>query len=377
MFNRSFDYAIVGAGAAGLHLAIQLSLDEAFADKRILIVDKDLKNSNDHTWSFWENKPSKWDEIAKKTWNKAIFYTHQKKMEIPLKNYYYKSIQSVDFYPYAKEIIHSSERFEWVKDDISEIVDRNIIGKKETYIAGHIFDSRIPEQFSHERNNYISLVQHFLGWFIKTPEPVFHEEVMTIMDYRLKWENQTSFHYILPFSSTYALVEFTLFNEHLLQEKEYEKILREYISEVLKIKHFEILEKEIGQIPMSTYPFEKHHKKHVTKIGTAGGWVRPSSGYSFKNAERYSKMIVDNLKEEITPYKGITTPRFRFYDKILLGVLKERNDLGEEIFEKLYTKQPIQSLFRFLDEQSTWLEDVRIMFSLNKPIFRKKLIESL
>ena len=220
-------------------------------------------------------------------------------------------------------------------------------------------------------------MQHFLGWFIETPEPVFNDEEVIVMDYRIKWKDQTSFNYVLPFSPTSALIEFTLFNEELLQESEYEEILKQYISERLGIQDFSIVEKEIGQIPMSTYPFVKHHTKHHTKIGTAGGWVRPSSGYSFKNAERYSIQIVKNLKNGSAPARGVATNRFRFYDKIFLQVLRERNDMGEEIFETLYTKPSIETLFRFMDEQSNFLEELRIMFSLDKPIFRKALIQSL
>ena len=130
-------------------------------------------------------------------------------------------------------------------------------------------------------------------------------------------------------------------------------------------------------VPMSNYPFKKHHQQGVSKVGTAGGWVRPSSGYSFKNADRYSDMIIENIKAGKTPHHKVATNRFRFYDSIFLRVLKDRNDLGEEIFHTLYAKQTTNSLFRFLDEQSNLVEDARIMFSLNKKEFRSALLKSL
>ena len=376
MSKPLFDYAIIGAGAAGMHLAIQLEADPTFANKRVLVLEKDEKNTNDRTWSFWEKGNSAWDDIAIKKWSKAIFYSEKNRSEIVLEDYYYKTIRSSQFYEYAKAKINNSSRFEWVQDDVVEVSKGTITGQNETYHVGHIFDSRINEAFFQKQKKYVSLTQHFWGWFIETPEPAFDESEFTIMDYRIKWKNQTSFNYVLPFTSSFALVEFTLFNDYLLKEEEYESVLQEYVNKNLGITNFKIVEKEIGQIPMSNYPFHQHHESYLTKIGTAGGWVRPSSGYSFKNGERYAKMIIENLKKGRTPHSGIGSNRYRFYDKIFLGVLKERNELGEEIFETLYTKQPIQSLFRFLDESSSFVEDVKIMSSLNKPIFRKTFLNS-
>ena len=375
MSTPSFDYAIVGAGAAGLHLAIQFAGESNLRNKRILIIDKDPKESNDRTWSFWEKGKSRWDDIAIKHWDKAVFHSSTDSYKIPFDNYRYKTVRSSDFYASAKEIIEEAG-FTWIKDEVTEVNDHKIIGKQGTYQADHIFDSRIPPAFFTSKNKHPSLIQHFMGWFIETPEPLFNDSEITIMDYRVKWKDQTSFNYVLPFTSHTALVEFTLFNQTLLTENQYEEILDDYISNTLGIQNFKILEKEQGQIPMSAYPFKKHHTKNITKIGTAGGWVRPSSGYSFKNAERYSQMITKNLVKKRSPKKGVAINRFRFYDRIFLKVLIERNDLGEVIFETLYTKQPIQSLFRFLDEESSLLEDINIMFSLDQPIFRKALWQS-
>ena len=371
----SFDYAIIGAGAAGLHLAIQLADDPTLRNKKILLLDRDAKVANDRTWSFWEQGESRWDEITAKQWNHATFFSSQGRHEIPLDDYQYKTIRSSDFYQYAKQKIQSAE-FTWVEDEVVEIRGQEIVGNQDTYVASHLFDSRIPPSYWQENHKYPGLIQHFLGWFIETPKPVFNDSEVTMMDYRVKWKNQTSFHYILPFSSTSALIEFTLFNQELLEEREYEETLKSYVTETLGIEEFNIVEKEQGQIPMSTYPFKRHHTKTLTKIGTAGGWVRPSSGYAFKNSERYARMIVKNILNNRLPSKGVATNRFRFYDKIFLQVLQERNDLGEQIFETLYTKQPAKSLFRFLDEESNLGEDVRIMFSLDQPIFRKALLQS-
>jgi len=376
MDQSKYDFAIVGAGAAGLQLVLKMINDPYFNNKRILIVEKDAKTDNDRTWSFWEKGESTWDDLAINTWSKGEFINNKESIKFDLSPYRYKTIRSKDFYTFSKNQIQQAEHVTWVNDEIHTIEKQELLGAKENYSAVHVFDSRISEQFAKNQSKYHSLLQHFRGWFIKTKTPVFDPTSFTMMDYRLKWKDSTSFTYVLPFSETEALVEFTLFNDELISNDEYERFIKKYITEFLQIEAYEITEIEQGIIPMSDYPFHQHHEEYLTKIGTAGGWVRPSSGYSFKNADRYSTRMVENIKARKRPEKGIATSRFRKYDAIFLNVLSSRNDLGEDIFTRLYTKPKIQSVFRFLDEESDLMEDIKVMFSLNRPQFRKAFLQT-
>lgn len=376
MDQKEYDYAIVGAGAAGLQLICKMIQAPFFSEKSILILDKDDKNTNDRTWCFWEKGATKWDTLATHSWPSGKFINDKKVIDFDLSPYRYKMVRSADFYKYAKAEMVKAKNITWVKDEINAIENQHIVGETNTYRAAHIFDSRIPPEFHDNQNNYHSLIQHFKGWFIKTKKPAFDPTTFTMMDYRLKWQDSTSFTYVLPISETQALVEFTLFNDQLLMAHEYDQYLEKYIKTYLNLFDYEIEEVEQGMIPMSDYPFYRHHTNQVTKIGTAGGWVRPSSGYSFKNADRYSSMMIENIQKGKRPEKGIATSRFRMYDSIFLNVLAARNDLGEEIFTRLYTKPEIQSVFRFLDEESSLSEDIKVMFSLNKPQFWKAFLRT-
>jgi lycopene beta-cyclase len=377
MDQKKYDYAIIGAGAAGLQLILKMISDPFFEQKSILVIDKDEKNSNDRTWCFWEKGDTLWDELATHTWDQGIFINSQEEINFKLSPYRYKMVRSAGFYAYAKRKIEKSEQVSWVKAEVVDVSGQEIITSESTYQAKHIFDSRIPQAFHTNQAKYHSLIQHFKGWFIKTQKPMFDPSTFTMMDYRLKWKDSTSFTYVLPTSETEALVEFTLFNDQLLMDDEYDQYLEKYLRTYLNVFEYEITEIEQGMIPMSDYPFHKHHSKYITKIGTAGGWVRPSSGYSFKNADRYSTMIVENIKKGKRPEKGVATSRFRVYDSIFLKVLAGRNDLGEDIFTRLYTKPDIRSVFRFLDEESTIPEDIKVMFSLNRPEFWRAFAEVL
>ncbi len=374
MDETKFDYAIVGVGAAGLQLVLKMISDDFFAEKSILLLDKDEKVTNDRTWCFWEEGETLWDQLATQTWRNGLFYNQDKTITFDLAPYRYKMVRSADFYAYAKAEISKAKNVEWVKAEVAEINGQQILTAVGTYKASHIFDSRIPGAFDEKKDKYHSLIQHFKGWFIQTEQPIFDNDTFTMMDFRLKWKDSTSFTYVLPLSENQALVEFTLFNHRLLPDNEYDDYLKSYMEKYLKNSDYTIKEVEQGQIPMSDYPFHKHHSTYITKIGTAGGWVRPSSGYSFKNADRYSSMMIENIKKGNRPENGIATSRFRTYDSIFLNVLASRNDLGEEIFTRLYTKPKIQSVFRFLDERSSFFEDLRVMFSLNGPQFWKAFL---
>ena len=88
MVISTFDYIIIGAGAAGLHLAMAICDDPFFKGSNILIVDKDSKNINDKTWCFWEKGKGKWDDILDYKWATGSFFTENKKISFGLSPYY-------------------------------------------------------------------------------------------------------------------------------------------------------------------------------------------------------------------------------------------------------------------------------------------------
>ena len=73
MINNHFKYIIVGAGTAGLHLIKSMSEDVFFKDKKILVIDKSLKKSEEKCFSYWEKGKGRWDKIITKSWSKGQF----------------------------------------------------------------------------------------------------------------------------------------------------------------------------------------------------------------------------------------------------------------------------------------------------------------
>jgi lycopene beta-cyclase len=354
--------------------------EEYFRNKRILILEKSAKDQNDRTYCFWEKGEGLWDKLLRQSWLHGDFYSQEKSIPLTLSPYRYKMLHALDFYSFAKAEIAASPMFHWQNEDVLEVENGEpirIIGKQGIYTAEYVFDSRIPEDFSKGSDKYTRLLQHFKGWVIRTPEDRFDPERFAMMDFRLLWPESTSFTYVLPLSKREALIEFTLFSPSLLNDSDYDLMLQRYVSDILKLQEFEIVQREQGVIPMSDFPFEKYSQGKHIRIGTAGGWVKPSTGYSFKNCERNSRKIVENLKRGRPANKGLIPRKFRFYDSLFIDVLNGQNELGPELFETLYSKRPVQEIFAFLDDQSSLKEDLSILVVFPWKPFLHSLVKRL
>lgn len=378
--NIVYDYAIVGAGAAGLHLALAIIDDPYFDTKKLLIIEKSRKDTNDKTWCFWEKGMGKWDSIVSQSWNKASFITSKTNSDLNLGDYTYKMVKAIDFYTMAKEKLKETPGVTWVGQEVLQITQEEpvlIATPNETFKAKHVFDSMIPTDFTENKGEHINLLQHFKGWVIETKEDVFDPNSFVMMDFRIKYPDSTSFTYILPESSKKALIEFTFFSPALVSDNEYNTYLKEYIETILQTYDYKIVDTEKGIIPMTSYPFYKLNNSQVTKIGTAGSWVKGSSGYSFKNAERLSKKIVENIKKGLMHSKDLFKWRFKQYDTLFLDVLYFNNHLGEQVFSDMYRKNDIGKIFAFLDEETTLLDEMKIISHFKWHPFLKALFKHL
>jgi len=376
-----FKYIIIGAGTSGLHLINSIVEDQFFRNKGILVIDKSLKQSKNKCFSFWEKGNGKWDKIISKSWSLGEFISSKGKVSFTLEDYKYKMIKSNDFYNYIKKSVSKYDNVQFIEDEILNIRLENnkvvVVGNNSNYICDHAFDSRITKNNNDSNNGYISLKQHFKGWIIKTSKPKFNPNLFTIMDYTIRDIDETAFTYILPISEDKALVKYIYFTSELADSIEYDNKLNSYIKNILKIKKFKILDEEVGIIPMRNFPFYKENNKHITKIGTAGEWVKLSTGYSFKNVEKNCKKIVEELKKK-NPYIKLKSPyKYYYYDKLFLYVLNKYNFYGENMFYKIFKRNNIKKIFKFLDEESNLIEDISIFISMFSLKYIRVVIASI
>ena len=362
-----YDYIILGAGASGLMLAYRMSKDVFFNDKSIVIIDRIKDKGNDRTWCFWEEGQGEWDDFLVKTWNNVYFGSDTFSKVISIAPYKYKMIRSEAFYKSLWSTITSKSNFSFIEDSIkgfSELERRvQVIGKNDTYFGSKVFNSLPnPETYS-SQDKYPLIHQHFVGWFVKTKAELIDDSVATIMDFTVPQNGNTRFMYVLPIDKKTALFEYTLFSKDLLKLSEYEDSIKDYLSE-RNILDYEIIEKEQGNIPMTSFKFSNLNSKHILNIGTAGGWTKASSGYTFTNTSKKTKAVVSFLKKNEDLSKFHKNDKFSFYDLILLDVLANHNKEGAALFSSMFKKTNIKTIFKFLDEESTLLQDLKIILSV-------------
>ncbi len=378
--NSKFDYIIVGGGLSGLHLSYCFLNDKFFKDYSFLIIDKVKSKNNDNYFSYWEKGNGKWDSILSNKWGKAYFFSSKRKIEMDFSEYNYKTLSSLNFSKYVKDKLKKKNNFTFIKDTVLKIREEKnlvvVVGNKRNYSGKHVFDSRLLSDTIKEIEKHISIKQHFHGWVIKTNEKKFDKKSFIFMDYRVRDNKRTAFTYILPFKKNKALIEYTYFSKDKFDKKVYEDFLRKYLKKYYNNCEYKIIKSESGVIPMTTYPFHLDSTEKITKIGTAGGWVKASTGYSFKNCEKYSYKILENIKAG-KDLKIRTDKKYFFLDKIFLGVLYRYNFRGEMIFEKMIRRNSTKKILRFLDEDSNIFDIMKIIISMRSFYFIKVLIRRL
>ena len=374
--RESFDYIICGAGASGLLLANSMIEDDFFRDKKILLIEKNNKSINDRTWGFWDNKVNVLDSIIFKSWDNAEFIDSSFRKNFSLSPYKYMMVKAVDFYSHFLEKIDNASNFEYVNASISEIVsntNQNYVNTSIGKFSSKLIFSSLPLNNNINFNKYPLLNQSFIGWTIETVEDVFDENKMTLMDFDRDQKNETRFIYTLPFSSKRALIEYTLFSETLISDKEYEDGIKEYLNK-RGINDYRVLEKEKGNIPMTCFPFEKSNTDKLIYIGTAGGWTKPSTGYTIKNTIEKTEELVSFIQSNQSLKKFKKRNRFWYYDLLLLDVLKSTKGNGYKTFSYMFKRNNPIKILKFLDEKTNLNEELPILLSVNKIVFIKAFL---
>ncbi|MNF21351.1 Lycopene cyclase protein [compost metagenome] len=377
---KHFDYIFTGTGLSALMTVYKMIQSEKFKDKTILLLDENAKKTNDRTWCFWDQPDEFWSKIVPTKWDSALFTNEDFKRNLNLQPYQYNMVRGLDFYNLIFDLISKQENISFINQKVIEIEESETIifvqAETESFSCSKLFNSIYNKNKVENQSKYPVLQQHFTGWFIKSKEAVFNPEQATFMDFSVEQKGNTRFMYVLPTSKTEALLEYTLFSHRLLKKEEYETEIQNYIQK-LGITQYEIIEKEHGSIPMTCYPFWKQNTKNVINIGSAGGWTKASTGYTFKNSDKKSTELISFLQKETDFTKFHKRNKFWFYDLLLLDILDRKNELGSTIFSSMFKKGNPTLIFKFLDEETSLMEDIQVILKCPTRLFLEALVRSL
>ena len=368
--SDQYDYILAGGGAAGLSLAYHM-VRNGISDKTIAIVDVAEKSEDGRTWCFWTDRPFLFDPIVYRRWRYIWFHGPERSHRLTTHPYEYRMVRGEDFYRYTRSDLTQRTNVAFIRDRVSSIEDgeeyATVHLESGRELSGsYVFDSTFrPEDFDGDVGGYRFLKRRFVGWIVETDDPVFDPDAATMFDLRLDQDRTYRFRYILPFSEKNALVEYTFVSPTLLDRGEYEAGIREYLGERLGVSSFRIVGAEDGVIPMTDQPIPCRDGKRVLRIGTKGGRVKASTGFAFLRIQRDSERIVESILSEGRP-RPLAPPsrRYAIYDAMLLSILDRLPDKGRSIFVDLFEKNPLTRVFRFLDEEDSLWENLRLVASV-------------
>lgn len=383
--SQHYNYIITGAGCAGLSLLQRMMQHSFFSDKKILLIDKEKKNSNDRTWCFWEQQPGIFENIIYHRWKQIHFFSNEFSARFDLEPYQYKMIRSIDLYETVLNNAKQHSNVDIIFEDVQSVFSNESYAVAKTtaneFNADYIFNSIMFNDWKQdalEQKNIYILLQHFKGWMIEADENYFDEHIATFMDFRVDQSIGTTFVYVLPVAKNKALIEYTLFSKNLLQQSEYDAALGNYIQSSLHIKKYAVTHKEFGVIPMTNYKFSKGDNR-IINMGIAGGNTKASSGYTFQFIQKHAAKIINALINEKNPLplKNIYEQRFHLYDNILLNVLCNKKMNGDKLFSQLFKKNSVESILKFLDNETSLKEELKIMNSVSLSVFLPAALQEI
>ncbi len=372
--NR-YDYIIIGAGAAGLSLALAIYESKELVGKTVLLVDNDLIGGINKTWCYWASKPlikeaneaswfnmrysnggtTKVSSISDKAYHCTFSHT--------FRSFVLKTLQSAPQYFYIEEA-----RVERV--DVGEKGSAVILSNGQTAKGSYVFDSRLDK----EGFDTAQMYQSFFGYFVEKKGIATEPATFTLMDFSQTNEGN-AFLYVLPFSEDKVLIEYTVVDHHPIDRESLQVSINQLLSEHYKGALVE--REEYGCIPL--FSNERSSGSHLStsyvKIGTTAGVTKPSTGYTFSFIQKHTAQIVEGLiKGENGRLHYRKSDRHRFYDTVLLEMLKKNPNYLSSFTSKLF-KADFRSIIRFLNEETSLIQDTKLFTKLPwLPFIRQSLV---
>jgi lycopene beta-cyclase len=376
MEKTPFDIAVLGAGCSGFQLLHQLSLQPDFKTKKVAIFSDEIPQKR--SWCFWSNVEEPLQHLVSKSWHKITFKGRDFIKTEDVYPYKYHYIAGDDFFNYFNnDFLIKNKNIELINHEIKDLkkegINYTIKSTNNHWESEKVFSS-LPSNATKSEARF-HLKQHFKGLFVKSEKPIFDESTVMLMDFSIPQQNDTRFVYILPFSPNEALIEITVFSPDTYADSDYDNALTDYFTKHYADINFTIQETEKGQIPMTDALFSRFGTEGETLLGTSAGIVKASTGYAFRRITRDSRQLSEDLNHNKKPRWATTKGRFRWYDRLLLGILKEEPLKGSLIFETLFKRMKMTTIFRFLDEETHLFEEILLFSKLPFAPFLKQVFK--
>ncbi len=380
------DALIIGGGCAGLSLAVHVVEAARRAGRacpRVLVVEPRTSYRCDRTWCGWRMIDHPFAGAVSHRWSRWAVADGERRVVRASAAHPYEHIPADAFYALAQERLAAAPAVTLqLGVTVTAIAERpaGSAGVEVTTSAGpltaaQVFDSRPGlDHAGGSEVEEVELVQHFVGWEVEAERDCFDPEVVEMMDFSGSQARGLHFMYVLPFTRRRALVEATYISASPLAPAQYEADIRGYLARKHGLEAFTVLFSEAGQIPMSTRPLRSKASPRVINIGLRGGLAKASTGYAFQAIQSFSAELAARLVARSNTHTDAHTdaplkppaPRPAAavaMDRVFLSYIDHHPGRAPALFVDLFEKLPPALLCRFLTDQGSPLDSLRVMAS--------------
>ncbi|MEX1113952.1 MAG: lycopene cyclase family protein [Akkermansiaceae bacterium] len=358
--NSEYDVAMVGAGLAGLSVAVRLA---ALPNPpRILMIDPRTTYECDRTWCTWSVQSHPFVDCVSHRWPEWTVGSGKKTVVRRSVRFPYQHIPSAALYHKARTLLAQAPSVTWA-------LGRSVIGLKETpelvqvdlsdgnsIEVRQVYDSRPPEIKTIDGWRQI-----FYGLEIRCPQSSWNPERVVLMDFQQADENGVRFFYVLPLSSDTFLVEDTWLCPPGKTPDFSDVEILSYASKKMGGPEWKILKRENGIIPMFEIPRASTGRR-ITPIGTRGGAVRSSSGYAFTRIQQEADAIAAAYPNHPTADKGAFF--LRMMDAIFLNAVDHHPEHLPDYMHRIFQNVIPERLIRFMESCPSTLDCLAVMKAL-------------
>jgi len=367
--DDTVDFTILGGGMAGLQIASTLASRLRGTGRRALVVEPRSQYTDDRTFCFWNVEPIAAESLAAHRWSQWKLKAGGRSHIAASDRYSYCCIPGEAFYDDALKSLEASEEVELRRGVNALSVDRprgaaalEVSLGESTVTSNVVYDTR-PSKELIERAD---ILQHFMGWRVKTDSAVFDPQTVTLMDFDVSQAHGLHFMYVLPFSETEALIESTFFSPEVVDNSVYASLMTDYLRDEygLSDAEFRVMRQERGIVPMTTAELVETGDDAWHRLGTPGGFVRPATGYCFHQTSRWIEGHASWLAEPSGDRPPVRSMGLKWLDAVLLSFLLHRPEDAPQVFLGLFERVPPDALVRFLSDVGSLADTLRVMWAM-------------
>lgn len=374
--HNHYDLVILGGGCAGLSLASRLS-EFGKASPKVLIIEQRQSYSNDRTWCFWDIANPKYQSLASHAWSKFAVINNKHSHAFDCSLHQYLMLESHRFYEDAMTNIGSNSNIQlMLGEELLSIPVKTEHGwhikTADFELTAKLVVDTIPPKNINQTDSV--LWQSFVGYEIETRLDYFLPEKLVLMDFDHTFKHGLAFIYILPTTKNKALIEYTVFSENVMTQQQLIEPLKKYIAQNIDDGLYEVVRVEHGVLPMGNKLKTQNKDPSYLYAGLFSGAARPSSGYAFQRIQLWAEKCAQSITAKNILYAFPAEPWLQsFMDGLFLNVIKKNPSMAASLFEDLFSKCDLNTVVKFMSDQASTHDYLRIIRSLPPSPFIKAL----